>query len=141
VRLVIRFGGEGLAELHPVVLQPGQWSFVDGASSEWETRGGSCGVRTQQSYPEVLACSAGAEVTGVEVINDSGWMHPSGGDFRTRGRNSSGAVRGTRWLTVDRCNGTLTVVREGIVQVHDYGTGERVLVRAGQSYFARAANR
>ena len=65
----------------------------------------------------------------------------SRGRFRTRGSYSSGSVRGTKWLTVDRCNGTLTVVREGIVQVHDYGTGDRVLVRAGQSYFAHAAGK
>jgi hypothetical protein len=69
------------------------------------------------------------------------WGNSSGGDFRTRGGYSSAAVRGTKWLTVDRCNGTLTVVREGIVQVHDYGTGKRVRVRAGESYFARAVNR
>ena len=288
-RLVIRFGSEGLAELRPVVLQAGQWTFVDGASRDWETRGGACGDRVQQTYQEVLACRPGAEVTGLEVINDSGWLYPggfsitvdnisyggvtvgspapavanesismtqlsgnvivrvpqavggaapseggspagsiarisgtanlplgsvinstrgrvrvvgkkrkkrqigrfragifrvrqsgkseilvtlrgdldcgratassaspkaeasarrrrlwgssSGGSFRTRGRHSSGAVRGTRWLTVDRCNGTLTLVREGIVQVHDYGTGERVLVRAGNSYFAKAVDR
>jgi hypothetical protein len=288
VRLVIRFGGEDVAELRPLALQPGQWSFVDGATSDWEMRGGSCGVLTQQTYAEVLACHPGEDVTSVELINDSGWLHPggftasvdnisyggetvsgaapavvnqsinmtqlsgdvivrvpqavggsppseggsaggsvaqiagtaslplgsvinstngrvrvigkrrrkrqvgrfragtfrvrqqadgemvlklrgrldcgasasvasptaqasarrrrlwgssSGGDFRTRGRHSSGAVRGTRWLTVDQCNGTRTVVREGIVQVHDYGTGRQVLVRAGQSYFARAVDR
>ena len=288
VRLVIRFGGEDRAELRPLVLQAGQWSFIDGASSQWDTRGGTCGARTQQTYAEVLACHPGAQVTGVELINDSGWLHPggfsvsvdnisyggetvsgpapavvnesinmtqlsgdvivrvpqavggaapseggsasgsvariagtaslplgsvinstkgrvrvigkrrkkrqagrfragtfrvrqaddgemvltlrgsldcgatasgaapkaeasarrrrlwgssSGGEFRTRGRHSSGAVRGTKWLTVDRCNGTLTVVREGIVQVHDYGNGKRVRVRAGKSYFARAVNR
>ena len=285
VRLVIRFGAEGHAELRPLVLQAGQWSFIDGTSSEWDTHGGSCGGRTSQTYAEVLACHPGADVTGVELINDSGWLHPggltvsvdnisyggetvslaapavvnesinmtqlsgdvivrvpqavggaapseggsasgsvarisgtaslplgsvinsakgrvrvigkrrkkrqvgkfragtfrvrqaddgemvltlrgsldcgatasvaspraeasarrrrlwgssSGGHFRTRGRHSSGAVRGTKWLTVDRCNGTLTVVREGIVQVHDYGNGKRVRVRAGKSYFARA---
>jgi hypothetical protein len=288
VRLVIRFGGEDVAELRPLALQAGQWSFVDGASSQWETRGGTCGARTEQTYEEVVACHPGAQVTGVELINDSGWLHPagftvsvdnvsyggetvslaapavenesinltqvsgevivrvpqsvggaapseggsaggsiarirgtatlplasvinstkgrvrvigkrrkkrqvghfragtfrvrqaddgemvltlrgsldcgatasgaspkaeasarrrslwgnsSGGNFRTRGRHSSGAVRGTKWLTVDRCNGTLTVVREGIVQVHDYGNGKRVRVRAGKSYFARAVNR
>ncbi len=287
VRLVIRFGSEDRAELRPLVLQAGQWSFIDGASSEWDTHGGSCGGRTQQTYAQVLACHPGAQVTGVELINDSGWLHPggftvsvdnisyggatvsgpapavvnesinmtqlsgdvivrvpqavggappseggsssgsvariagtaslplgsvinstkgrvrvigrrrkkrqagnfragtfrvrqagdgemvltlrgsldcgatasgaspkaeasarrrrlwgssSGGEFRTRGRHSSGAVRGTKWLTSDRCNGTLTVVREGIVQVHDYGNGKRVRVRAGKSYFARAVN-
>jgi hypothetical protein len=30
------------------------------------------------------------------------------GRFRTRGRNSSATVRGTQWLTEDRCDGTLT---------------------------------
>jgi hypothetical protein len=31
------------------------------------------------------------------------------GRFRTRGRNSSATVRGTDWLTEDRCEGTVTV--------------------------------
>lgn len=30
------------------------------------------------------------------------------GRFRTRGRNSSATVRGTQWLTEDRCTGTVT---------------------------------
>ncbi|MEA2411470.1 MAG: hypothetical protein QOC77_2031 [Thermoleophilaceae bacterium] len=30
------------------------------------------------------------------------------GHFRTRGRSSSATVRGTQWLTEDRCNGTVT---------------------------------
>jgi DNA-binding beta-propeller fold protein YncE len=59
------------------------------------------------------------------------------GRFRTRGRLSSGAVRGTRWLTVDRCDGTLTVVREGIVAVRDFGLDRTVLVEAGERYLAR----
>jgi hypothetical protein len=287
VRLVIRFGGDDVAELRPLVLQAGQWSFIDGTSSEWEMRGGSCGFRGQATYAEVLACHPGERVTSAELINDSGWLHTggftvhvdnisyggetvtlpapavanesirmtqlsgdvivrvpqsvggappseggaasgsvaqvkgtatlplgsvvnsnngrvqvigaarrkpqvgkfregtfrvrqasdgeilvtlrgkldcgatasgaspkaeasarrrslwgnsSGGNFRTRGRHSSGSVRGTEWRTVDRCDGTLTVVRQGIVDVHDYGNGKRVRVRAGNSYFARAVN-
>lgn len=60
------------------------------------------------------------------------------GRFRTRGRHSSGAVRGTRWLTVDRCDGTLTVVREGTVAVRDFTLDRTVLVDAGERYLARA---
>jgi DNA-binding beta-propeller fold protein YncE len=60
------------------------------------------------------------------------------GRFRTRGRYSSGAVRGTRWLTVDRCDGTLTIVREGTVAVRDFTLGRTVLVDAGERYLARA---
>jgi hypothetical protein len=60
------------------------------------------------------------------------------GSFRTRGLYSSGSVRGTRWLTQDTCDGTLTVVVEGVVLVRDFTTGETVTVRAGQRYFANA---
>jgi hypothetical protein len=60
------------------------------------------------------------------------------GRFRTRGRHSAGAVRGTRWLTVDRCDGTLTLVREGTVAVRDFTRDRTVLVDAGERYLARA---
>jgi sugar lactone lactonase YvrE len=65
------------------------------------------------------------------------WGNASG-RFRTRGRHSSGAVRGTRWLTVDRCDGTLTIVREGTVAVRDFTLDRIVLVDAGDRYLARA---
>jgi hypothetical protein len=59
------------------------------------------------------------------------------GRFRTRGRYSSAAVRGTRWLTVDRCDGTLTRVVRGSVSVVDFRRNRRVVVRAGQTYLAQ----
>jgi DNA-binding beta-propeller fold protein YncE len=59
------------------------------------------------------------------------------GRFRTRGRHSAGAVRGTRWLTVDRCDGTLTIVREGTVAVRDFGLRRTVVLEAGERYLAR----
>ncbi len=60
------------------------------------------------------------------------------GRFRTRGRYASVAVRGTTWLTEDRCDGTLVRVTVGRVEVFDQVRGRRVTVRAGQSYLARA---
>jgi Tol biopolymer transport system component len=60
------------------------------------------------------------------------------GQFRTRGRFSSATVRGTVWLTEDRCDGTLVRVRTGRVAVRDFAQRRTVVVRAGQSYFARA---
>jgi hypothetical protein len=59
------------------------------------------------------------------------------GNFRTRGRFASATVRGTRWLTVDRCDGTLTQVREGRVEVRDFVKQKTVLVTAGKSYLAK----
>ena len=65
------------------------------------------------------------------------WGQDRGGRFRTHGHNSIATVRGTRWLTEDRCDGTLTRVTEGAVEVRDRRTGRRVLVRAGHSYLAK----
>ena len=79
------------------------------------------------------------------------------GSFRTAGHYSAATVRGTRWLTEDRCDGTLTRVVRGTVEVEDFtipaaapplppgpvpapsapeGGGARV-VEAGGSYVAR----
>ena len=58
------------------------------------------------------------------------------GRFSTQGRYSSATVRGTRWLTQDQCNGTLTRVLRGIVLVHDFVKRKNVNVRAGHSYLA-----
>jgi 6-phosphogluconolactonase (cycloisomerase 2 family) len=59
------------------------------------------------------------------------------GRFRTRGRYSSGAVRGTKWLTEDRCEGTLTLVRRGRVAVRDFALDRTILLTPGERYLAR----
>jgi hypothetical protein len=46
-------------------------------------------------------------------------------------------VRGTVWITADRCDGTLTTVRRGRVTVRDFRRRRNVVVRAGKSYLAR----
>jgi hypothetical protein len=60
------------------------------------------------------------------------------GRFRSRGRYSAATVRGTIWDTVDRCDGTLTRVRRGVVVVRDSRRRRNITVRAGKSYLARA---
>jgi PKD repeat protein len=59
------------------------------------------------------------------------------GHFRTRGRYAAATVCGTGWLTADRCDGTLTRVSQGTVQVSDFTLKKKVLVRAGKSYLAK----
>jgi hypothetical protein len=59
------------------------------------------------------------------------------GRFRTRGKNASGTVRGTWWLTQDTCAGTLIHVNRGVVDVFDFKKHKHVLVHAGHSYFAK----
>jgi hypothetical protein len=66
-------------------------------------------------------------------------LHASGhGRFRTRGRYSAGTVRGTIWDTVDRCDGTLTIVRSGTVDVFDNTLRKTIAVHAHHSYLAKA---
>jgi hypothetical protein len=59
------------------------------------------------------------------------------GRFRTKGKNASGTVRGTWWLTQDSCAGTLIKVKRGVVDVFDFKKRKHVLVHAGHSYFAK----
>ena len=59
------------------------------------------------------------------------------GAFRTQARYAAATVRGTVWLTSDRCDGTQVTVRQGRVEVSDLVLHKKVLVRAGRSYLAR----
>jgi Ca2+-binding RTX toxin-like protein len=58
--------------------------------------------------------------------------------YAVLGEYSLAAATGTAWVTEDRCDGTLTRVTSGTVQVRDFGRDRTVKVRAGTSYLARA---
>jgi hypothetical protein len=60
------------------------------------------------------------------------------GRFRTRGRHSAATVRGTVWITADRCDGTLTTVKRGKVAVRDFRRKRTITLSRGKSYLARA---
>jgi hypothetical protein len=66
------------------------------------------------------------------------WGKDDHGRFRTRASNSVATVRGTEWYVADRCDGTFTRVKRGAVSVRDLKANRTVLVRAGQSYLAKA---
>ena len=59
------------------------------------------------------------------------------GRFRTRGRYGAATVRGTKWLTLDRCDGTKVRVVRGKVSVRDLVRPNRrpQLVKAGGQAF------
>jgi hypothetical protein len=59
------------------------------------------------------------------------------GKFRTRGRFATATVRGTKWDTVDRCDGTLVKVTAGSAAVTDLVRHKTVFVKKGHSYLAR----
>ena len=84
----------------------------------------SCGKRASQS--------AGKAAKPVRRL----WAKGKG-KFRTRGRYSSAAIRGTWWLTADYCDSTLTSVKQGAVTVRDLVKKKTVVVKAGSSYAAK----
>jgi hypothetical protein len=60
------------------------------------------------------------------------------GRFRTTGRYSAATVRGTIWSVADRCDGTLTHDVTDSVVVNDFVHHKTIILRAGQSYLAKA---
>ena len=94
---------------------------------------------------------AGCSRTGTAAAHEAGttkpprrrilWGRDRRGKFRTHGRNSVATVRGTRWLTIESCAGTITRVVEGGVAVRDLRRKRTVLVKAGRAYLARGSKR
>jgi hypothetical protein len=60
------------------------------------------------------------------------------GRVRAVNRHSAATVRGTVFTVRDRCDGTLTRVRRGVVVVRDFRLRRNIVVRAGRSYLAKA---
>jgi hypothetical protein len=99
-------------------------------------RGGrfaGCGGRGAKAGVSVLA----REAKGRKRVVRRLWGKDSHARFRTHGRDSVATVRGTRWVTTDRCDGTLTRVTEGKVLVRDLRRVHSVLLTAGHAYLAR----
>jgi virginiamycin B lyase len=92
------------------------------------------------SGPKPGRCSAPNRASASTVAKKrkrSLWGKDNQGRFRTHGADSVATVRGTRWLTEDRCDGTLTRVTQGSVVVRELHRKRRRVVRAGHSYLAR----
>jgi hypothetical protein len=98
---------------------------------------------TSENVRRVCAVASEAKAPGRLSSRVLGTLdaRDNGGRFRTRGRYSSATVRGTIWDTTDRCDGTLTVVRRGTVDVHDFRLRKTITVHAGHRYLATAATR
>jgi hypothetical protein len=60
--------------LRPLSWTSGTWTHEDGASTDWDNRGGTCGFLYEQSYSVEMACHAGKTVTDVFVVTDSAWL-------------------------------------------------------------------
>lgn len=100
-------------------------------TTDLHLRGGSfagCGRPAR-----VTAAAAGKRPKPVRRM----WGKDRSGRFRTHGRDSVTTVRGTEWIVADRCDGTVTRVTEGAVDVRVRRTGRVVRVDAGERFIAR----
>lgn len=59
------------------------------------------------------------------------------GNFQTKGRYATAAVRGTIYFVADRCDGTFTRVKRGTVTVYDIVLHTTIRIAAGESYLAK----
>ena len=85
-----------------------------------------------------LACGARGKVTAAGRRSARRlWGSDNHGHFRTRGRRGQATVRGTQWLTEDRCNGTFFKVKQGAIVVRDFARKRSVKLTPGERYLAR----
>ena len=94
--------------------------------------------RSQCASARGASAAAVSKKKGPHAVLGKLWGNGKG-RFRTNGKYSSATVRGTIWLTSDRCDGTLTTVKRGTVSVRDLRRHKTVTVKAGHSYLARAS--
>jgi hypothetical protein len=93
--------------------------------------------RSQCAAPRGARSAGADKKKGPKAVLGELWGSGKG-KFRTDGKYSSATVRGTIWLVQDRCEGTLTKVSRGTVQVADFQRNRTVSVTAGHTYLARA---
>jgi hypothetical protein len=95
------------------------------------------GSNFKKTCPSPSGRRASASATRKKKVVRQLWGVGSG-KFRTKGRYGSASIRGTQWLTQDRCDGTLIRVTEGSVTVRDIPKKKNVIVSAPRSYLAKA---
>jgi len=134
LRLVVAGAQRGATQ--QLTLAGGLFSFAQ--SSQAPTRGLTTIDLVDRAFPGAPAygnCAAGssAALQTVHALDQ-------GGRFVTLSRDSSATARsaGTAWDTSVRCDGTLTVVHRGTVDVLDFARRKTIAVHAGHSYLAKA---
>jgi hypothetical protein len=89
--------------------------------------------------PTYAACKAGkaGEASAAASRKTLQLLRASAkGKFSTRGKYAAATVRGTKWSTADRCDGTLIRDITHSVTVTDLARHKTIILHAGQSYLA-----
>jgi hypothetical protein len=81
-RLVVTFSDGGNGQLRPLTWAAGTWATEDGIATgtDWDNAGGTCGFAYGTTWTAIKACHAGARITAIFVVNDSGWLYPPAGE-------------------------------------------------------------
>ena len=82
-RLVMVFSDGGNINLRPLTWIQDTWTSEGGpnptpdpsAATNWDSVGGPCVFRFEQTYQAALACHPGATVTAAFIVSDSGWLN------------------------------------------------------------------
>jgi len=80
-RMVVQFSDGGEGQLRPLNWTANSWTTVEGITgNNWDHAGppGTCGALYAQTWAAILACHVGQTITAIFVVNDSGWLYPSG---------------------------------------------------------------
>jgi hypothetical protein len=113
--------------------------FYKGAFVITQTKGSK--PITQLALSGALSCAKGKKASTSAKKKVRRLWGDGKGRFRTRGRHGAATVRGTKWLTEDRCDSTKISVKRGSVVVRDYAKKKNKIVTKGQSYVARAKSK
>ncbi len=137
-RLTVTTALDTRGHVQSATMSHGMFTIVQpagaGGMAEIQLRGGSfSGCPRRRPTRSTTASTAKAKPS--KVIRQV-WASDHHGKFRTRGRDSVATVRGTRWITQDRCDGTVTKVLSGAVRVQPKGAKGTVLVKAGHRYLS-----
>jgi hypothetical protein len=114
-------------------------SATGGGMTQLVLRGGDFSGCRPAAAARRAAAAARAGAARAKKPPRTLWGSDSHGRFQTRGRGSVATVRGTRWVTEDRCEGTLTRVTAGAVAVYDLRRRATKVVTRGHRYLARVA--
>ena len=112
-----------------------QLTLDDGAFSGVPSYNSVCKAHAARDRADPSAIAAALNPAIIQTLH----AHDNHGSFRTRGKFSAGTVRGTTWDTIDRCDGTGTIVYSGVVDVYDYHTGKTTAVYAGHHFLVTAS--
>src|SRR5581483_11574732 len=129
----------GVVQLTAALPQPGRRSVGVFNAGVFEVRqargaGGLVDLVVRDTVSATHGCRNG-RVSPFQLGLLLGSAHSG---FRTDGEFASAAVLGTKWGVRNRCDGTLTIDREGTVVVTVFHPHRTIVLHTGQRFLARA---